>query len=113
MHAVVLLELPGTGAFRGRGFWIRWLKKNRRGLTKQMMSPLQERCSLMNSLQLASALEQTRSIPLDQIASVAMDHKRKLAVVQLHSGTEVQMEVTDYRDLIDKLTELYSGQYVA
>ena len=42
-----------------------------------------------------------------------MDHKRKLAVVQLHSGTEVQMEVTDYRDLIDKLTELYSGQYVA
>jgi len=67
----------------------------------------------MNPLQLASALEQTRSIPLDQIASVAMDHKRKLAVVQLHSGTEVQMEVSNYRELIEKLTELYSGQYVA
>ncbi len=67
----------------------------------------------MNPLQLASALEQTRSIPLDQIASVAMDYKRKLAVVQLHSGTEVQMEASGYSELIEKLTELYSGRYVA
>ncbi len=67
----------------------------------------------MNPLQLASALEQTRSIPLDQIASVAMDHKRQLAVVQLHSGTEVQMEASSYPELIEKLTELYSGRYVA
>ena len=67
----------------------------------------------MNSLQLANALEQTRSIPLDQIASVAMDHKRKIAFIQLHSGTEVQMEVSDYSELIEKLTELYSGRYAA
>ncbi len=67
----------------------------------------------MNPLQLASALEQTRSIPLEQIASVAMDYKRQLAVVQLHSGTEVQMEASGYPELIEKLTELYSGRYVA
>jgi hypothetical protein len=72
-----------------------------------------ERFQPMNALQLASALEQTRSIPLEQIASVAMDHKRKLAVVQLTSGTELQMEVNSYPELIERLTELYSGRYVA
>jgi len=40
-----------------------------------------------------------------------MDHKRNLAFVQLHTGTEVQLEASGYGDLIQKLTELYSGSY--
>src|SRR6201995_5922565 len=67
----------------------------------------------MKALELAHALEQSRAIPLDQIASIAMDHKRNLAFVQLHTGTEVQLEASGYGDLIQKLTELYSGSYNA
>ncbi len=67
----------------------------------------------MKAIELAHALEQSRSIPLDQIASIAMDAKRQLAFVQLHTGTEVQMEANGYGDLIHKLTELYSGSYQA
>lgn len=63
----------------------------------------------MKAIELANALEQSRAIPLDQIASIAMDHKRHLAFVQLHTGTEVQLEATNYGELIHKLTELYSG----
>jgi len=65
----------------------------------------------MKALELAHALEQSRAIPLDQIASIAMDPKRNLAFVQLHTGTEVQLEASGYGDLIQKLTELYSGSY--
>jgi hypothetical protein len=65
----------------------------------------------MKAIELAHALEQSRAIPLDQIASIAMDHKRNLAFVQLHTGTEVQLEASGYGDLIQKLTELYSGSY--
>ena len=67
----------------------------------------------MKAIELAHALEQSRSIPLDQIASIAMDHKRQLAFVQLHTDTEVQLETSDYNDVIQKLTELYSGTYNA
>jgi hypothetical protein len=67
----------------------------------------------MKAIELAHALEQSRAIPLDQIASIAMDHKRNLAFVQLHTGTEVQLEASGYGDLIQKLTELYSGSYNA
>ena len=67
----------------------------------------------MKAMELAHALEQSRAIPLEQIASIAMDDKRQLAFVQLHTGTEVQMEATNYSDLIHKLTELYSGSYSA
>jgi hypothetical protein len=65
----------------------------------------------MKAIELAHALEQSRAIPLDQIASIAMDPKRNLAFVQLHTGTEVQLEASGYGDLIQKLTELYSGSY--
>jgi hypothetical protein len=67
----------------------------------------------MKAIELAHALEQSRAIPLEQIASIAMDHKRQLAFVQLHTGTEVQLEASGYGDLIQKLTELYSGSYNA
>jgi hypothetical protein len=67
----------------------------------------------MKAMELAIALEQSRSIPLEQIASIALDHKRQLAFVQLHTGTEVQMEASGFGDLIHKLTELYSGSYNA
>jgi hypothetical protein len=67
----------------------------------------------MKAIELAHALEQSRAIPLDQIASIAMDHKRQLAFVQLHTGTEVQLEASGCGDLIQKLTELYSGSYNA
>lgn len=67
----------------------------------------------MKAIELAHALEQSRAIPLDQIASIAMDPKRNLAFVQLHTGTEVQLEASGYGDLIQKLTELYSGSYNA
>lgn len=67
----------------------------------------------MKAIELAHALEQSRAIPLDQIASIAMDHKRQLAFVQLHTGTEVQLEASGYGDLIHKLTELYSGSFNA
>jgi hypothetical protein len=67
----------------------------------------------MKAIELAHALEQSRAIPLDQIASIAMDHKRQLAFVQLHTGTEVQLEASGYGDVIQKLTELYSGTYNA
>ena len=67
----------------------------------------------MKAIELAHALEQSRAIPLDQIASIAMDYKRQLAFVQLHTGTEVQLEASGYGDLIQKLTELYSGTYNA
>lgn len=67
----------------------------------------------MKAIELAHALEQSRAIPLDQIASIALDHKRHLAFVQLHTGTEVQLEASGYGDLIQKLTELYSGSYNA
>lgn len=67
----------------------------------------------MKAIELAHALEQSRAIPLEQIASIAMDYKRQLAFVQLHTGTEVQLEASGYGDLIHKLTELYSGSYNA
>jgi hypothetical protein len=67
----------------------------------------------MKAIELAHALEQSRAIPLDQIASIAMDHKRQLAFVQLRTGTEVQLEASGYGDVIQKLTELYSGTYNA
>lgn len=67
----------------------------------------------MKAIELAHALEQSRAIPLDQIASIAMDHKRQLAFVQLHTGTEVQLEASGCGDLIQKLTELYSGSFNA
>jgi hypothetical protein len=67
----------------------------------------------MKAIELAHALEQSRAIRLDQIASIAMDHKRQLAFVQLHTGTEVQLEASGYGDVIQKLTELYSGTYNA
>jgi hypothetical protein len=67
----------------------------------------------MKAIELAHALEQSRAIPLDQIASIAMDHKRQLAFVQLHTGTEVQLEASGCGDLIHKLTELYSGSFNA
>jgi hypothetical protein len=68
---------------------------------------------LMKAFELAYALEKSRAIPLDQIASIALDRKRQLAFVQLSTGTEVQLEATGYEDLIHKLTELYSGTYAA
>ncbi|HEX6496053.1 MAG TPA: hypothetical protein VF018_11250 [Acidobacteriaceae bacterium] len=67
----------------------------------------------MKAIELAHALEQSRAIPLDQIASIALDQKRQLAFVQLHTGTEVQLEASGFGDLIHKLTELYSGTFNA
>ncbi|MGI8770625.1 MAG: hypothetical protein ACR2JE_04245 [Acidobacteriaceae bacterium] len=67
----------------------------------------------MKAFELAHALEKSRAIPLDQIASIALDRKRQLAFVQLSTGTEVQLEATGYEDLIQKLTELYAGSHAA
>ncbi len=68
---------------------------------------------MLKAIELAHALEKSRSIPLDQIASIALDHKRKIAFIQLHTGTEVQLEAAGFSELVEKLTELYSGKYVA
>ena len=68
---------------------------------------------MLKAIELATALERSRSIPLDQIASIQMDHKRQIAFVQLHTGTEVQLEVSDLAELFEKLTELYSGSHAA
>ncbi len=69
--------------------------------------------SLLKAFELAHALEKSRSIPLDQIASIALDHKRQIAFVQLHTGTEVQLEAAGFSELFEKLTELYSGKHAA
>jgi hypothetical protein len=68
---------------------------------------------LLKTIELATALERSRAIPLEQIASIALDKKRQLAFVQLSTGTEVQLEATGFADLIHKITELYSGIYAA
>lgn len=68
---------------------------------------------MLKAIELATALERSRSIPLEQIASIQMDDKRQIAFVQLHTGTEVQLEVSCLTDLFDKLTELYSGSHAA
>jgi hypothetical protein len=68
---------------------------------------------LLKTIELAIALERSRAIPLEQIASIALDKKRQLAFVQLSTGTEVQLEATGFEDLIHKLTELYSGIHAA
>jgi hypothetical protein len=86
---------------------------------RRTSAPLLFHCSAlgeiieMKAIELAHALEQSRAIPLDQIASIALDHKRQLAFIQLHTGTEVQLEASGFSDLIQKLTELYSGSYNA
>ena len=68
----------------------------------------------MKAIELAHALEQSRAIPLDQIASIAMDHKRQSAIVLAsYRQQKVQLEASGYGDVIQKLTELYSGTYNA
>jgi hypothetical protein len=68
---------------------------------------------VLKSCELANALEKSRSIPLEDIASISMDHKRQIGFVQLRGGAEVQLEVSGLPDLFDKLTEMYSGSYLA
>jgi hypothetical protein len=58
-------------------------------------------------------LEKSRAIPLEDIASILMDDKRQIGFVQLRGGAEVQLEVTDLPDLLDKLTEMYAGSFLA
>lgn len=95
----------------GEGLGTKTLRHHHRGTFVRLLHFLGE--IEMKAIELAHALEQSRAIPLDQIASIAMDPKRNLAFVQLHTGTEVQLEASGYGDLIQKLTELYSGSYNA
>jgi hypothetical protein len=95
----------------GEGLGTKTLRDHHRGTFALLLYFLGE--IEMKAIELAHALEQSRAIPLDQIASIAMDPKRNLAFVQLHTGTEVQLEASGYGDLIQKLTELYSGSYNA
>lgn len=96
----------------GEGLSTRVLRTHHRRISSVLFASLWGIIE-MKAIELAHALEQSRAIPLDQIASIALDHKRQLAFVQLHTGTEVQLEASGYSDLIQKLTELYSGSYNA
>jgi hypothetical protein len=95
----------------GEGLSTKVLRLHHRRISSVALLHFRE--NRMKAIELAHALEQSRAIPLDQIASIAMDHKRQLAFVQLHTGTEVQLEASGYGDLIQKITELYSGSYNA
>jgi hypothetical protein len=97
----------------GEGLSTKVLRDHHRRISSVLLLHLVGEETEMKAIELAHALEQSRAIPLDQIASIAMDYKRQLAFVQLHTGTEVQMEASGYGDLIQKLTELYSGSFNA
>jgi hypothetical protein len=109
-HAVMWSLAQWCWVFRGRDSTPGRFRLHHRRISSDTLQRFGENIE-MKAIELAHALEQSRAIPLDQIASIAMDHKRNLAFVQLHTGTEVQLEASGYGDLIQKLTELYSGSY--